>query len=88
MRVLAIDFGTSNTVAALLIEGQAPRAVTFDASPLLPSAVYLGPDGQLTVGRDAQRLARLDPTRFEPNPSGGSTTARCCSATGPFRWSS
>ena len=68
MRVLAIDFGTSNTVAALLIEGQAPRTVTFDASPLLPSAVYLDPDGQLTVGRDAQRLARLDPTRFEPNP--------------------
>jgi Ethanolamine utilization protein EutJ (predicted chaperonin) len=68
MRLLAIDFGTSNTVAALLVDGQAPRTVTFDASPLLPSAVYLSPDGQVTVGRDAQRLARLDPTRFEPNP--------------------
>ncbi|MET3805638.1 Ethanolamine utilization protein EutJ (predicted chaperonin) [Nakamurella sp. UYEF19] len=68
MRVLAIDFGTSNTVAALLIEGQAPRTVTFDTSPLLPSAVYVDVDGQVTVGRDAQRSARLDPARFEPNP--------------------
>ena len=68
MRLLAIDFGTSNTVAALLIDGQAPRTVTFDTSPLLPSAVYLAADGQTAVGRDAQRLARLDPARFEPNP--------------------
>lgn len=68
MRLLAIDFGTSNTVAALLIDGQAPRTVNFDTSPMLPSAVYYSVDGRLTVGREAQRLARLDPTRFEPNP--------------------
>jgi len=68
MPLLAIDFGTSNTVAALLVDGQAPRTVTFDTSPLLPSAVYVSADGQTTVGRDAQRLARLDPARFEPNP--------------------
>ena len=68
MRLLAIDFGTSNTVAALLVDGQAPRTVTFDTSPLLPSAVFLGADGQYIVGRDAQRQARLDPARYEPNP--------------------
>lgn len=68
MRLLAIDFGTSNTVAALLVDGQAPRTVTFDTSPLLPSAVFVGADGQCTVGRDAQRQARLDPARYEPNP--------------------
>ncbi|SDO77824.1 Hsp70 protein [Nakamurella panacisegetis] len=68
MRLLAIDFGTSNTVAALLVDGQAPRTVTFDTSPMLPSAVFVAADGQVTVGRDAQRQARLDPTRFEPNP--------------------
>jgi molecular chaperone DnaK (HSP70) len=68
VRLLAIDFGTSNTVAALLIDGQAPRTVNFDTSPMLPSAVYYSVDGRLTVGREAQRLARLDPTRFEPNP--------------------
>ncbi len=68
MRLLAIDFGTSNTVAALLVDGQAPRTVTFDTSPLLPSAVFVAADGQYTVGRDAQRQARLDPARYEPNP--------------------
>ena len=68
MRLLAIDFGTSNTVAALAVDGQAARTVTFDASPLLPSAVFLGNDAQLTTGREALRQARLDPTRFEPNP--------------------
>ena len=67
MRRLAIDFGTSNTVAALAADGQAPRTVTFGPSSLLPSAVYAGPDG-ITVGREAQRQARLDPSRFEPNP--------------------
>ncbi len=68
MRLLSIDFGTSNTVVALAVDGQAARTVTFDASPLLPSAVYLAADGSVTVGREAQRQARLDPTRYEPNP--------------------
>ncbi|MET3805643.1 actin-like ATPase involved in cell morphogenesis [Nakamurella sp. UYEF19] len=67
MRRLAIDFGTSNTVAALAVDAQAPRTVDFGPSSLLPSAVYGGPDG-ITVGRAAQRQARLEPSRFEPNP--------------------
>jgi len=67
MRRLAIDFGTTNTVAALEVDGQAPRTVTFGPSSLLPSAVYAGSDG-ITVGREAQRQARLEPSRFEPNP--------------------
>lgn len=68
MRLLAIDFGTSNTVAALLVPGQAPRVITFDDSPLLPSAVFCAQDGTLSTGREALRQARLDPARFEPNP--------------------
>jgi hypothetical protein len=68
MRVLAVDFGTSNTVAALGVDGGAPRLVTIDGSPLMPSSVYLADDGTLAVGRDADRQARLDPSRYEPNP--------------------
>src|SRR5262249_50434008 len=68
MRVLAVDFGTSNTVAALGVDGGAPRLVTIDGSPLVPSSVYLADDGTLAVGRDADRQARLDPSRYEPNP--------------------
>ncbi|MGI8415683.1 MAG: Hsp70 family protein [Nakamurella sp.] len=68
MRMLSIDFGTSNTVVALAVDGQAPRTITFDASPLLPSAVFVAADGSVTVGREAQRQARLDPARYEANP--------------------
>lgn len=68
MRVLAIDLGTSNTVAVLAEDGRSPRVVDVDGSATMPSAVYAGEDGTLLVGRDAERRARLDPSRFEPNP--------------------
>jgi len=44
------------------------RPVLFDGRPVLPSAVFLDHDGTLRVGPDAQRMAPLDPARFEPNP--------------------
>ncbi|HEY9472966.1 MAG TPA: Hsp70 family protein, partial [Mycobacteriales bacterium] len=68
MRVLAVDFGTSNTVAGLGLDGRPPRLVTIDGSPLMPSAVFLAEDGTFLVGRDADRRARIDPSRYEPNP--------------------
>src|SRR5919199_5791850 len=68
MRVLGIDFGTSNTVAMVRTADSRTRPLLFDGSPLLPSAVYLNTDGRMLVGRDAERHARLDPSRFEPNP--------------------
>ncbi|OZM74460.1 molecular chaperone Hsp70 [Amycolatopsis antarctica] len=68
MRVLSVDLGTSNTVAVLSAHGRAPRVVEVDGSATMPSAVFAGEDGTLMIGRDAERRARLDPTRFEPNP--------------------
>ena len=68
MRVLAIDFGTSNTVAAVSVDGAPPRLLTIDGSPLVPSSIYLAEDGTIAVGRDADRQARIDPSRYEPNP--------------------
>jgi hypothetical protein len=65
--VLGIDFGTSNTAAALHRGGQ-PVPLLFDGSPLLPSAICLAPDASLLVGRDAERMAGVAPERFEPNP--------------------
>jgi hypothetical protein len=55
-------------VAALAGPDGRGQPLLFDASFLLPSAVYAETDGRLLVGRDAERSARLDPTRFEPNP--------------------
>jgi molecular chaperone DnaK len=68
MRVLGIDFGTSNTAAMLRMPDGRMRPLLFDGAPLMPTAVYLNPDGSFLVGRDAERAARVDPTRFEPNP--------------------
>lgn len=65
---LGIDYGTSNTVAMLRWPDGRTRPLLFDSSPLLPSAVYLTPEGTLLSGRDAQHSTRLDPTRYEPNP--------------------
>ncbi|BFU42760.1 Hsp70 family protein [Krasilnikovia sp. MM14-A1004] len=65
---LGVDFGTSNTVAVARWPDGRARPILVDGSPLLPSAVYAEPDGQLIVGRDAVHSARLEPARFEPNP--------------------
>jgi molecular chaperone DnaK len=68
MRVLAIDFGTSNTVATLRTPDGRMRPLLFDGAPLLPSAVYVDSTGRVLVGQDATHSARIDPGRFEPNP--------------------
>ena len=67
MQVLSIDLGTSNTVAVLSAHGR-QRVVEVDGSAMMPSAVFAADDGSLVVGRDAERRARLEPARFEPNP--------------------
>ncbi|APU16939.1 Hsp70 family protein [Actinoalloteichus fjordicus] len=68
MRVLSVDLGTSNTVAVLSAHGREPRVIEVDGSATMPSAVFADEDGTLVVGRDAERRARLDPARYEPNP--------------------
>ncbi|WP_433061410.1 Hsp70 family protein [Dactylosporangium sp. CS-033363] len=65
---LAVDYGTSNTVAILRWPDGKTRPLLFDGSPLLPSAVHAMADGHLATGRDALNSAKLDPVRFEPNP--------------------
>jgi molecular chaperone HscA len=65
---LGVDLGTSNTVAVLRWPDGRTRALLFDGVPLLHSAAYLDPNGMLHVGRDALRMAALDPSRLEPNP--------------------
>jgi ABC-type branched-subunit amino acid transport system substrate-binding protein len=64
---LAVDFGTSATVAMLRWPDGRVRPLLFDGSPLLPSAVFAAPEGML-VGTDAQHRARARPDLFEPTP--------------------
>jgi hypothetical protein len=63
---LAIDLGTSHTVAVVRREAE-PRPLLFDGSPVLPSSIFSEPP-RLHVGRDAERMALIDPSRFEPHP--------------------
>src|SRR5690348_192577 len=65
---LGVDFGTSNTVAVLAGPDGRARPLVFEGSELLPSAVWLGPDGTALAGRDAIHAARADPARLEPHP--------------------
>ncbi|MFB6397726.1 Hsp70 family protein [Polymorphospora lycopeni] len=65
---LAIDLGSSNTVAVLDGAGAAPRPLLFDGSELLPSAVFARTGTDLLTGRDAERFGRVDPAGFEPHP--------------------
>ncbi|GAA2335713.1 Hsp70 family protein [Dactylosporangium salmoneum] len=65
---LAVDLGTSNTVAYVRRPGGPVEPLFFDGSPLLPSAVFLDGGGRLVVGRDAVQAARSHPERFEPSP--------------------
>ncbi|WP_291414720.1 Hsp70 family protein [Actinophytocola sp.] len=68
MSILSVDLGTSNTVAVLAAHGRPPRVVEVDGSAATPSALFAAEDGTLVVGREAERRARLEPARFEPNP--------------------
>ncbi|MET7421573.1 Hsp70 family protein [Dactylosporangium sp. NPDC005555] len=65
---LGVDFGTTNTVAALAWPDGTVRPLIFDGSPTLPSAVYRAPDGDLLAGRDALHGGRVRPESLEPNP--------------------
>ncbi|GGM33021.1 Hsp70 family protein [Dactylosporangium sucinum] len=65
---LGVDLGTTHTVAALTAADGRSQPLLFDASFLLPSSIYAEVDGHLLVGKDAERSARLDPSRYEPNP--------------------
>ncbi|MGH8883389.1 MAG: Hsp70 family protein, partial [Stackebrandtia sp.] len=66
--MLGIDLGTSHTVAVIRWPDGRTRPLLVDGAPVMPSAVFLDEARHIHVGRDAQRLAQTDPTRYEPNP--------------------
>ncbi|GAA4256255.1 Hsp70 family protein [Dactylosporangium darangshiense] len=65
---LAIDFGTSSTVAALDGGNGRTGPLLFDASPLLSSAVFADASAVLLTGQDAERAAAGYPAGLEANP--------------------
>ena len=65
---LGVDFGTSNTVAVYQRADGSAAPLLFDASPMLSSAVFAGPETALLTGADATRAWTADPAGYEPNP--------------------
>ena len=65
---LAIDYGSSHTVAVLGWPDGRTRPVLGEGSALFSSAVYADPSGELLVGREAVLASGSDPSRFEPFP--------------------
>src|SRR6187401_3147162 len=69
---LAIDFGTTNTCAAIVTDSGSV-AVRFgpDQAARMPSGVLLRPTGPLLVGFEALRQAPLHPECYDPAPKRG-----------------
>jgi Hsp70 protein len=67
--ILAIDFGTTNTTAAMAAaDGGGPVVLEIENSRYLPSVVYRDETGQLVTGRSAVRQAVAFPERAERVP--------------------
>lgn len=71
--VLAIDFGTTSTAAAMRV-GELIERIELDGSPRLPSMVFWhegtgsGRSGRLVVGEEADQLSGLAPECLERAP--------------------
>ena len=66
---LGIDFGTSNTVAAIsTAQGVSVLDIESNGQSRMPSSVFLTEDGDILVGTAAQHQAVFAPDRFEPTP--------------------
>jgi len=59
--VLAIDFGTSYTVAAARVEGRAPEIIEIAGERRMPSVVMVEAGGEIFVGRAAEDLSVTNP---------------------------
>jgi len=65
--VLSVDIGTTNTAAAILVEGER-QLLSFDGRSSMPSTVLVRDDGELVVGVAAESRAATAPDRVERCP--------------------
>jgi actin-like ATPase involved in cell morphogenesis len=66
---LGIDFGTSNTVAAIATtDGVTVLDLETNGQSRMPSSVFLTEDGTILVGTAAQHQSVFAPERFEATP--------------------
>jgi hypothetical protein len=65
--ILAIDFGTTTTSAAMGVDGRA-EVVEIDGAARMPSVVLATDSGELVVGAAAEAQVALSPERAERTP--------------------
>ena len=66
---LAIDFGTTTTVAAIQTGNAIPQLLQLESdSTRMSSGVFLQQNGELVAGRLATNQAMMAPDRYEPTP--------------------
>ncbi|MFI7492939.1 Hsp70 family protein [Micromonospora echinaurantiaca] len=65
---LAIDYGTTTTIAMIAWPDGHAAPLSFDGTTHLPSAVYVSADGEVWTGQRAWQGAAGQPKRFVPNP--------------------
>ncbi len=58
---VGIDLGTTNSVVAVSRDSEAEVLRDADGKGLIPSVVYYGDDGSITVGQDARRMLLEQP---------------------------
>ncbi len=61
--ILGIDLGTTNSAVGVVDSGFPILLADEDGRRITPSAVWLGPDGAVEVGRKALRRRTVDPER-------------------------
>ncbi|MGZ6238755.1 MAG: molecular chaperone DnaK, partial [Syntrophales bacterium] len=60
-KIIGIDLGTTNSVAAIVQGGQPVVIPTSEGGPLCPSVVAFGKNGEVLVGQVAKRQAIVNP---------------------------
>jgi len=58
---IGIDLGTTNSLVARMRDDRPVAIADCDLETLVPSAVHYGAHGEILVGRDAMRVAAVDP---------------------------
>lgn len=63
MVVIGIDLGTTNTLACYRKKDK-PKFFKFDGGKMLPSVLYVNPNGSITIGHDARVAGQMDPANM------------------------
>jgi molecular chaperone DnaK len=60
-RIIGIDLGTSTSEVAYLLDGRPALIPNLEGATVTPSAVYVGPSGEIKVGAAARSYALIEP---------------------------